>query len=79
VSPGKWLFIDPDCITQQARCQLHVSGEKVVWKAIFIGWGDAGDRGQCPRTSGHVDRHLFSGPEWIATCCPFSARAAATE
>jgi hypothetical protein len=25
---SKWLVIDPDCITQQGRCQLHVSRKK---------------------------------------------------
>jgi hypothetical protein len=43
---SKWLVIDPDCITQQGRCQLHVSGKKGRSEGNFHRLGRRG----CQRT-----------------------------
>ena len=43
---SKWLVIDPDCITQQGWCQLHVSGKKDRLEGNFHRLGRRG----CLRT-----------------------------
>src|ERR1700722_6074971 len=45
-----WRLSILTAITQQGPCQLQKPGKKGIWKVIFAGWSDAGDRGQCPRT-----------------------------